>query len=414
MSSAGIRPDPENLLIRGGHLLDPANGVDGVMDLLLLNGRVNAVGKGLSCPAKTKVINAEGLLVTPGLVDIHAHLFATGGNPEAWAGEYSVYPDNFSFRSGVTTMVDAGSAGWRNFDFFRTTVIERAKTRVFSMLNISGYGMLGSAAEQYVPDMNPAKAAMAAEKHSDIVVAVKTAHYEGRDWISVDRTLEAGDISALPVMVDFGRFVEERPWWRLITEKLRSRDICTHCFRATVPITDENGIVYPCLRRARERGILFDLGHGKGSFLFRNAAPAIQQGFYPDSISTDLHVLSMNGAMMDMATTISKCMALGMPLHDAISRSTHRPAVMIGHPELGTLSIGSDADVSLWKIRKGKFGFKDTVGGRIIGEERLECEMTVRGGEIVWDFGGLDAVDYGEIPGDAGMMPGEVLIAPPR
>jgi dihydroorotase len=408
-----IEGHSKNLIFRGGRVLDPANGIDGVMDLLVLEGRVAAVeDKTLSLPTGTKVINADGLLVTPGLVDIHAHLFVTGGNLESWAGEYSVYPDNFSFRSGVTTLVDAGSAGWRNFDFFRTTVIDRAKTRVFSMVNIAGYGMVGDAAEQYVPDMNPAKAAATAKKHGDVIVAVKTAHYEGRDWFSVDRALEAGSLAGLPVMVDFGRFVEERPWWRLVTEKLRPGDIATHCFRGPVPIVDERGFVYPYLWKARERGVLFDLGHGGGSFLFRTAAPAIQQGFYPDSISTDLHVLSMNGAMMDMTTTLSKCMALGMPLHEAIRRSTHRPAVMIGHPELGTLSIGSDADISLWNLRKGNFGFGDTAGGRIIGDERLECEMTVLGGETVWDLNARDAADYRELPDDAGVRPGEVILAP--
>jgi dihydroorotase len=310
-------------------------------------------------------------------------------------------------------MVDAGSAGWRNFDFFRTTVIDRAKTRVFSMLNICGYGMIGDGAEQYVPDMNPAEAAAAAQKHGDIIVAIKTAHYRGRDWISVDRTLEAGHVSGLPVMVDFGWFFEERPWWRLVTEKLRPGDMATHCFRGTVPIADDRGVVYPYLWKAREKGVLFDLGHGGGSFLFRNAIPAIQQGFYQDSISTDLHALSINEAMMDMPTTLSKCMALGMPLHEAIARSTHRPAAMIGHPELGTLSIGSDADVSLWKLRKETFAFKDTVGGRVFGNQRLECAMTIRGGEVVWDFGGLDAVDYRELPGDTGVRPGEVITAPP-
>ncbi|MDR2175803.1 MAG: amidohydrolase/deacetylase family metallohydrolase [Synergistaceae bacterium] len=413
MSSAEVHS--KNLILRGGRVLDPANAVDGVMDLLVLNGRIAAVGnanENLSFPPATKVINAEGLLVTPGLVDIHAHLFATGGNPESWAGEYSVYPDNFSFRSGVTTLVDAGSAGWRNFDFFRTTVIDRAKTRVFSMVNIAGYGMIGDAAEQYVPDMIPAEAAAAAKKHGDIAVAVKTAHYTGSDWTAVERTLEAGGLAGLPIMVDFGRFAEERPWWRLVTEKLRPGDIATHCFRGTVPVADEGGLVYPYLRKARERGVLFDLGHGGGSFLFRNAAPAIRQGFYPDSISTDLHVLSMNGAMMDMATTISKCVALGMPLYDAIARSTHRPASMIGHPELGTLSVGSDADISVWKLREGSFGFKDTAGGRVGGSERLECEMTIRGGEVVWDLNARDATDYRELPGDAGVRPGEFISIP--
>jgi dihydroorotase len=402
------------LLFRRGRILDPARGVDGVLDLSVANGRVEAVGRDLPRTDGARVIDAEGLLITPGLIDIHTHLFMTGGNPESWAGEYSIHPDHFSFRSGVTTMVDAGSAGWRNFDLFRTTVIDRARTRVLSMVNISGYGMIGDAAEQYVPDMNPAEAAATAERHGDIIVAVKTAHYQGRDWAPVDRAIEAGSIAGLPVMVDFGYFVPERPYWRLVTEKLRPGDISTHCFRGPVPIADGEGALYPYLRRARERGVLFDLGHGAGSFLFRNAVPAFRAGFYPDSISTDLHVLSMNGAMMDMPTTLSKCMALGMPLHEAVLRSTQRAASAVGRPELGALKTGADADIAVWELRKGRFGFKDSVGGRMTGDERLECRMTVLGGEVMWDSDALDAVNYEGLPEDAGIREGEFLISPPR
>ncbi|MCL2768476.1 MAG: amidohydrolase family protein, partial [Synergistaceae bacterium] len=214
------------------------------------------------------------------------------------------------------------------------------------------------------------------------------------------------------IMVDFGYFVKERPWWQLVSEKLRPGDIATHCFRGPVPVVDENGNVYPFLIEARARGVRFDLGHGGGSFLFRNAIPAFKQGFWPDSISSDLHVQSMNSAMMDMATTMSKCLALGMPLNEVIAHSTCIPARMIGHPELGTLNIGAEADVSVWNVRSGTFGYKDTVGGRCSGNERLECELTIRSGEVVWDLNARDASDWREIPIDAGIRPGEYLIVP--
>ncbi|MDR1731771.1 MAG: amidohydrolase/deacetylase family metallohydrolase [Synergistaceae bacterium] len=401
------------ILLKGGRILDPGRKLDRQADLLISDGRVSEIGKGLSLlPEEGKTLNVRDLIVTPGLVDIHTHLFATGGNPCAWAGEYSVYPDHFSFRSGVTTMVDAGSAGWRNFDLFRVSVLDRSKTRTFAMINIASYGMISDLIEQHAPDFQPEMAAQTAEKHRDIAVAIKTAHYWGRDWASVDRALDAGNMAKLPVMVDFGYFLKERPYWQLVTKKLRPGDISTHCFRGPVPTADARGSVFPYLWEARERGVRFDLGHGGGSFLFRNAIPAIEQGFYPDSISSDLHVQSMNGAMMDMATTLSKCLAMGMTLGEVIARSTHIPAGMIGHPELGTLQPGAEADVAVWNLRRGKFGFRDTSGGRLAGEERLECELTLRAGEVVWDLNARDAMEWSDLPVDAGIRPGEYRIEP--
>ena len=400
-----------DLLIRGGRVLDPKGGVDEVCDLLVSGGRVARIGKGL--PAEgVKVVDASGLLVTAGIVDIHTHLFATGGNPDAWAGEYSVYPDGFSFRSGVTTMVDAGSAGWRNFDFFRVSVMDRAKTRVLAFLNIASYGMVNDIIEQHAPDFEPATVAAKAKAHEDVIVGIKTAHYWHPGWESVDRAVEAGELAGLPVMVDFGYFLKERPYWRLVTEKLRKGDVSTHCFRGPIPVVDGDGKVYQYLWDAREKGVLFDLGHGGGSFLFRNALPAIAQGFYPDSISSDLHVQSMNGAMMDMAATMSKCLAMGMDLAEVVARSTSAPAEMIGRPDLGTLAVGAVADLALWTLRQGTFGFKDSVGGRFMGTERLECEMTLREGEIVWDLNGRDAVDYKAVPFGEGIREGEFFVPP--
>ena len=382
-------PPEGSVIIRGGRVIDPANGVDEVCDLALSGGMVAGRGKALPWCGASKVIDAEGLIVTPGVVDIHSHLFATAGNPNAWAGEYSVFPDGFSFRSGVTTMVDAGSAGWRNFDLFRVSVID-----------------------QHAPDFDPKTTAAKAEKHRDVIVGIKSAHYWHPGWESVDRAVEAGELSGLPVMVDFGYFLKERPYWRLVSEKLRKDDISTHCYRGPVPVVDGNGTVYPYLFEARERGVLFDLGHGGGSFLFRNAVPAFAQGFYPDSISSDLHVQSMNGAMMDMPTTMSKCLAMGMPLSDVIARSTAVPARMIGHPELGHLSPGAPGDVTLWNLREGTFGFKDSVGGRLRSDRRFECEMTILAGEVVWDLNARDGTAYGEIPFGEGIREGEFFIPP--
>ncbi|MPM00115.1 Deacetylase [bioreactor metagenome] len=407
-------PPEGSVIIRGGRVIDPANGVDEVCDLALSGGVVAGRGKALPWCGASKVIDAEGLIVTPGVVDIHSHLFATAGNPNAWAGEYSVFPDGFSFRSGVTTMVDAGSAGWRNFDLFRVSVIDRAKTRVFSFLNIASFGMVSDIIEQHAPDFDPKTTAAKAEKHRDVIVGIKSAHYWHPGWESMDRAVEAGELSGLPVMVDFGYFLKERPYWRLVSEKLRKDDISTHCYRGPVPVVDGNGTVYPYLFEARERGVLFDLGHGGGSFLFRNAVPAFAQGFYPDSISSDLHVQSMNGAMMDMPTTMSKCLAMGMPLSDVIARSTAVPARMIGHPELGHLSPGAPGDVTLWNLREGTFGFKDSVGGRLRSDRRFECEMTILAGEVVWDLNARDGTAYGEIPFGEGIREGEFFIPPER
>ena len=401
-------------IIAGGRVLDPSRGVDVVADLAIRDGFILGTGDymGRLDSSAARVIDASGLLVVPGLVDMHTHLFHTVPNPDAWAGENSVPPDAFSFRSGVTTMVDAGSAGWRNFDYFRVTVIERSKTRVFAFVNIASYGMLNDIIEQHAPDFDPDATARAVARNGDVAVGIKSAHYWRPDWASVDRAVDAGEKSKRPVMVDFGYFMKERPYWRLVSEHLRPGDISTHCFRGPVPTADEAGRVYPYLWEARRRGVLFDLGHGGGSFLFRNAAPAFREGFYPDVISTDLHVQSMNAAMMDMPTTMSKCLALGMPLSEIIAAATFRPARAIGHAELGTLFPGTAADVALFGIRKGTFGFADSVGGRIEGAERFECEMTFRNGTVVWYRNARAASDYRTLPGNAGIREGEYLIPP--
>jgi len=402
-----------SLLIKGGRVLDPANRIDRIADIGIQDGKIAEIGSALQPGPETKVIDAKGCLVTAGLVDIHTHLFASALVPDAWAGDNSIYPDGFSFRTGVTTMVDAGSAGASNFAHFRGTVIDRAKTRVFSFVNIASHGMISDALEQEANVFDANKTAVMAKEHSDVVVGIKSAHYWKPDWLSVDSALKAGEKSGLPIMVDFGYFRKERPYWELVGEKLRPGDFSTHCFRGPVPVIDEAGYVYDYLFKARKRGVLFDLGHGAGSFLFRNAVPALAQGFPPDTISTDLHVLSMNRHLMDMPTTISKLLAAGMGLSEAIERSTSIPAKLIGHPELGTLASGALADIAVWNLGEGDFGYTDSVSGLLRGKQRLMCELTTLAGEIVWDWNGRAGVDYKTLPADAGIRENlEFLVRP--
>ncbi|MBI3694841.1 MAG: amidohydrolase/deacetylase family metallohydrolase, partial [Acidobacteria bacterium] len=217
-----------DLLLKGWHVIDPKNGIDGRMDVAVSDGKIAAVAPDLDASKTKKTIDVKGLYVTPGLVDLHTHVFHTTGIRDAWAGDNSIAPDGFSFRTGVTTMVDAGSSGWRNFETFRHTVIDRVQTRVLALINISGLGMITDIAEQEKSDFQPEQVAKLAAKHKDVVVGVKSAHYQKPDWTSVDGAVEAGRLAGIPIMVDFGYFLPERPYWRLVTEHLRPGDISTH------------------------------------------------------------------------------------------------------------------------------------------------------------------------------------------
>ena len=402
------------IVLKGGHVIDPRNQVDAVMDVAVADGKIAAVRPDINPADGRTIVDASGLYVTPGLIDNHVHVFATTGMKDAWAGDNSVLPDGFSFRSGVTTMVDAGSSGWRNFEDFRNRVIDRARTRVFAMLNIVGLGMATDVPEQNLHDMDAKATADMALKHRDVVVGIKSAHYQGPEWTSVDRAVEAGTIAKLPVMVDFGYFRTERPYYELVTKRLRPGDISTHMFRGPVPYVDENGKLLDYLKQARARGVLFDVGHGGGSFVFRNAVPAVQQGFHPDTISTDLHTGSMNGAMIDMLTTMSKLLVMGVPLQDVIRQSTANPAKAIQHPELGHLGVGADADIAVLRVMQGSFRYADASRGILEGDRRLICEMTLKGGSVVWDWNARIGTDYRKLSKDYGIRPVDTIILPPR
>lgn len=390
-----------DLLIKGGRLIDPRNNIDAEMDIAIKDGRILQVENNLAAEMAEKVINAEGMIVTPGLIDCHVHVFY-GTLPDAAYsnGFNSVPPDPFTFRSGVTTVVDAGSAGWKNFNIFKKQTIDHSKTRVLAFLNIVGSGMKGGEIEQNIEDMDPVITAEVAKEYKDIIVGIKLAHFMGPDWTPTERTVEAGKRADMPVMIDFGGSDPPLSLETLFMDKLRPGDIFTHAYanvsgRMSVV---ENGKVQPFATRAQERGIVFDVGHGGGSFRFDQAVPAIKQGFKPNSISTDLHIGSMNAGMKDMLNVMSKFLNMGVSLQEVVAMSTWVPAQSINRTDLGHLSEGAIADISLFTMKEGDFGFFDTASPRrkINGNQKLECEITLKDGQVVWDLNGRTYKGYGE------------------
>jgi dihydroorotase len=385
----------KTICIQNGHVIDPANGLDQLLNIHIENGKIASVDTENSKSADI-TIDASGLLVCPGLIDIHSHHFyGTEHNHYLSNGFYAVPPDGFTFRSGVTTVLDPGGAGWKNLHIFKKNVINQSKTRVLALVNIVGEGMRGNPWEQDVTDMDPALASRAAEENSDCVVGFKVAHFLAEDWIAVDRVVEAGKLSNLPVMIDFGGDDSHPPLSieKLFMEKLRPGDIYTHVYtdlKRRDPIIDPiTKKLKPFLHEARKKGIIFDVGHGGASFAYSQALPAMEEGFYPDTISTDLHVDSMNAAMKDQLNVMSKFLAMKMSLYDVIKASTSDAAKAIGRNQLGNLSVGTEADVAILNAREGTFGFFDTLAVRMNGNVKLECEATIRAGEIVYDLNGI-------------------------
>ncbi|MBK9170724.1 MAG: amidohydrolase/deacetylase family metallohydrolase [Bryobacterales bacterium] len=378
-----------DLLLKGGHVIDPRNGLSAVRDVAIRDGRIAAVSANIAAGQANKTVNVAGLYVTPGLIDIHAHVFMGLNGTMLAGGRASIYPDTFAARTGVTTMADAGSSGRHNFAEFKETVIDRARARVLVFLNIAGKGMTGGKEEQDVSDMDAKAAAQLALAHKDTIIGIKVAHYRGPDWTPVERGVEAGTLAKIPVMIDFGQFRSERPFQQLVLEKLRPGDIYTHAFYLPVPLLDGNGRLLPYLADARKRGVLFDVGHGGAAFAFRQAVPSVRQGFPPDTISTDIHSGSMTAGMKDMANVMSKFLNMGMSVDDVILRSTWNAARAIRREELGHLSTGAIADIAVLRLEKGRFGFVDSWGAGMSGTQRLTCELTVQDGYVIWDLNGI-------------------------
>lgn len=399
--SAGGQGPEFDLLIKGGHVIDPRNGIDTVMDVAVTGEKIAAVAANIVRERARTVADASGLYVTPGLVDIHEHVFWGTETNAAYSNGYSsVPPDNHSFRSGLTTVVDAGGSGWRNFPQFKDQVMDRSRTRVLAFLNIVGSGMKGGPVEQNLADMDARLTAMRIRQHPGVIVGVKVAHYAGPEWEPVTRAVAAGREADVPVMVDFGGQSPPLPLEDLLLKYFRAGDILTHTYahiRNRIPIVGDDGKVRPYVWEARKRGIVFDAGHGAGSFLFRQAVPAMSQGFHPDVISSDLHISSMNAGMKDILNTMSKFLNMSMPLQDVIKANTWKAAQVIKRADLGHLSVGAEADIAVLSLRRGTFGFVDTGGGKLMGDRKLECELTVKGGQVVWDLNGMSRPVWTEV-----------------
>ena len=393
-----------DLVLKGGHVIDPANHLDEVMDVAVSKGKIAAVAKDIPADKVGKVVDVTGLVVTPGLIDIHVHV-THGGAPLNWfAPEARAHaaplgvPADLALQSGVTTVVDAGTAGAETFLQEKEEVIDQVKVRVLAFLNIVANGMNGGL-EQSVDQMDPKLCAETIKKYPGIIVGVKTAHYwteapwdgEHIPWAAVDRAEECGKMADVPVMFDFWPR-PDRTYADLILKKARPGDIHTHVFAQQFPILLPDGKLNPIMMEARARGVYFDVGHGAGSFWFRNAVPAVKQGFVPDSMSTDLH--TGNYTILSMSNVMSKFLSMGVRLNDLIRRATVNPAQEIRRPELGTLSAGKDADIAVLEELHGNFGYVDCGVARMDGQAKLVARMTIRGGRIVYDPSGLSMIEW--------------------
>jgi dihydroorotase len=393
-----------DLLLKGGHVIDPANHIDEVRDVAVFQGKIAAVEKNIPADQAGKVVDVSKLYVTPGLIDIHYHI-GHGGAPLNWFAPDGRshfiplgIPADLALQSGVTTIVDAGSAGADTFLQEKEEVIDHARVRVLAFLNIVSNGMQGGL-EQSLDEMDVNLCSATIKKYPDILVGVKTAHYwtnlpwdaEHVPWAAVDRAIDCGKLANVPVMFDFWPR-PDRTYEDLILNKMRPGDIHTHVFAQQFPIILPDGKLNPALAQARARGVIFDVGHGSGSFWFRNAIPAEKQGFIPDSFSTDLHVGNFN--TVSMTSIMSEFLSMGVPLEDVIVRSTVNPANEIHRPELGTLTVGKDADIAVLELMKGHFSYSDCGVARMDGNVKLTARITIRAGHIVYDPSGLSMVEW--------------------
>jgi dihydroorotase len=383
-----------DLLIRNGLVIDPKNRINGRKDVAITDGKIALVADSIPSASAAKIIDASGLYVVPGLIDIHTHVFV-GSHAEQFAdGVLSVSPDDFTFRSGVTTVVDAGTSGWRNFELFKSQVIDQSKTRILAFVNIAADGMNGKPMQESLAGMNADSVTAIIKKYRDIIVGVKIGHYEGSDWSPFEKALKAANQANTPLFVEChltAYSLEEQ------LSRMRPGDIITHSFEQIperTPVVDEQARVRGFVRSAQQKGVLFDLGHGGAGFWFSQAIPAFQQGLAPNSFGSDLHRFSINAGMKSMLNIMSKYMAMGMSLEEAVKRASWNPAKSIKKEFLGNLDAGAVADVSVLSLQQGNFGFVDAGGNRLAGKSKLEAELTIRAGKIVWDLNGLSAKEW--------------------
>ena len=383
-----------DILIKNGHVFDPKNNIDAIMDISIGDGKIVEVAPNIIADSAKQVVDATGLYVSPGLIDIHTHVFVGSKSKKFADGNYSLSPDDFCLKAGITTVVDAGCSGWRNFPLFKTQVIDDSKTRILAWLNIAASGMTGRDTEGNIDEMDVEKTVEVIQEYADYIVGVKIGHYREESWAPFDRALEASGKTDRPLFVEchLPEFTLEEQ-----LDRMRPGDIITHSFenvRERTPVVGEDGKVLPYVLEAREKGVYFDVGHGGSGFWFNQAIPALEQGFWPNSFGTDMHRFSMNAGMKDMLNLMSKYLNMGMPLKEVLLRGSWNAAKSIKREDLGNLSVGTEADIAILSVNKGKYGFFDARNNRIEGNQKFEAELTIRAGKIAWDLNGIAAKPF--------------------
>ena len=379
-----------DLLLKGGRVIDAKNKIDAKMDVAISAGKIFRVAADIPAGTAKKVVDVSGLIVAPGLINMHTHVYA-GSNSGFTDGTSSQLPDAFAPRAGITTVVDAGTSGWRTFPDFKAKVIDNSTTRVLAFLSIAASGYSNDKAQENIAEMDVQKTAETINKYADNLVGVRIGRYDGTEWTPFDRASEAAKLVNKPLFVEC-----HLPMYSLEDQlnKMRSGDIMTHAFENVserMTVVDEQGKVRPFVLAAQKRGVLFDIGHGGGGFWFNQAVPSFKQGLWPNSFGTDEHRTSMNSGMKTMLNVMSKYLNMGMGIPDIIARGSWNAAKSIKRDDLGNLSVGSVADIAVLSVNTGKFGFVDSGNNKINGDRKFEAELTVRAGKIIWDLNGLSA-----------------------
>lgn len=364
-------------VVRGGEVVDPGAGLTGMLDVAITGGVVAEVSAGIDPGRAGEVIDATGQIVTPGLVDLHTHVY--------WGVTYwGIEPDPVAARTGVTTWLDVGSAGSYSFPGFRRFICEPSRSRVFALLNLSSIGLIAPSWEFTNPDYwDVDLAASIVDANRDLILGIKaridSSTTRGVGIQPLARARELADRVSLPLMTHIG---VGPPTIDEVAGYLRPGDMLTHCFTGhSMRILTDDGRIHPTIKRLHDEGLILDIGHGAGSFSFETSEAMLAQGVMPDVISSDIHQLSIQGPMFDLPTTLSKFLGLGMSVADVIERATSRPAAAMGRPDLGTLRPGSKADVALFRIEEGEYTFQDIHMNERHGSQRLINTLTLLDGE---------------------------------
>jgi dihydroorotase len=398
LTTGGAQSKPEpiyDLLLKNGNVLDPASNRHGRFDIAIVGDHIVRIATDLAAHQARTVVDVSTYYVTPGLIDLHAYVNAQAvyrqGDPRTdWR---NVNPDHNALRHGVTTVVDAGSTGWKNFAKFKELVVDRSQVRLLAFLNIVGSGMLNGDTAVAASDLEVEPTVEAARRYSPTIVGVRSPHVKGAGRDGVERTIRAAEAMKGIALVEY--LGEPGVSYReLVLERMRPGDLITHTFGTTTPVIESNGEISATLTDARRRGILFDLGHGSSGFAFRIAVPAVRKGFLPDVVSTAMDKTSLLLPRAEMMTTLSKLLNMGAPIEQLVERATARPARAISRPELGTLREGGVADIAVIELQQGRFGFLDASSARLRGDRRLRAVLTIRAGRVVWDSEGLSTGDW--------------------